>query len=103
MDKYIGIWIDHEKAFVVTLSGDKDSLKKIESNVEPHFCLSGGYRSASLSGASIVSERKPEERRKHQLHNYCQELIQNVKTAKEIFIFGPGEAKTKFAKEMKYV
>ncbi|MBU1084076.1 MAG: hypothetical protein ABIG55_03035 [Candidatus Omnitrophota bacterium] len=104
MDKYIGIWIDHEKAFVITLLDDnKSSLKKIESNVEPHFRLSGGYRSVSSSGTSAVSERKPEERHKHQLHNYFQELIQNVKMAKEIFIFGPGEAKTEFAKEMKKV
>jgi len=103
MDKYIGIWVDHKKAFVVTLSEGKDSLKKIESNVEPHFRLSGGYRSVNSSGTSPVSERKPEERRKHQLHNYYQELIQNVKTAKEIFIFGPGEAKTEFAKEIKKV
>ena len=30
-------------------------------------------------------------------------MIQNVNMAKEVFIFDPGETKTKFAKEMKNV
>ncbi|MFH1837825.1 MAG: hypothetical protein ABH862_06925 [Candidatus Omnitrophota bacterium] len=100
MGKQVGVWIDHEKAFIVTLSGKEVSVKKIGSKVEPHYRLSGGYRGKSQSGTSSVSERTPEERHKHQLHSYYQELLKMLKINEEIFIFGPGEAKTELTKEL---
>jgi len=42
----------------------------------------------------VSSERKIEERRKHQLRRYYEEIIRAIKDAKKILIFGPGEAKT---------
>jgi hypothetical protein len=101
MEKYAGVWVDHKKAFIVTISGGNVSVKKLDSDVEPHFRLSGGYRTANPSGASTVSERKPEERHKHQLKYYYQKIIQNIKEAKEIMIFGPGEAKGELGKAVK--
>jgi hypothetical protein len=36
MKKYIGIWIDHKRAFAVLMDKEKERLRCIESNVEGH-------------------------------------------------------------------
>jgi len=100
MKKYAGIWIDHEKAFVVLIHEDKSVLHCIESNVEGRFRLSGGSRSRTPYGPQdVASERRVEGRRKHHLQRYYQEVIQAVGDSHKILIFGPGEAKTELAKE----
>jgi hypothetical protein len=104
MKKFLGVWIDHEKAFIVTLAGGKETLKRIDSDVEPHLRLAGGHRSALPSVAQdVVSDKKKEERHKHQLKNYYKEVIKNFRGTEEIFIFGPGEAKTELKKEIKEI
>lgn len=101
MKKYTGLWVDHKKAFIVSITGEKETGTMIESNAEGHIRLSGGSRSRTPYGPQEVSsERKMEERRKHQLRRYYEEIIQAIKDAKKILIFGPGEAKTELKKEM---
>jgi tellurite resistance protein len=41
-----------------------------------------------------------EERREHHLHNFYQEIIKKFENIGNIFIFGPGEAKSELAKEI---
>ena len=101
MDKYIGLWIDHRKALIITLPQKKPSLQKIDSGVEPHFHFSGGYRSAMPSKASVSSERTSEERQKHELKEYYKKVIRHLEGADKILIFGPGEAKLELEKELK--
>lgn len=102
MKEYVGIWIDHEKAFIVSTNKDKDAIACIKSNVEGHFRLSGGSRSSTPYGPQeVASERKIEERRKHHLRQYYHRIIQAISDAQGIFIFGPGEAKIELEKEIK--
>ena len=102
MKKNVGIWVDHEKAFIVSFIGDQETLAFIQSNVEGHIRLSGGSRSRTPYGPQeVASERKMEERRKHQLRRYYQEIIRSIGDAGKILIFGPGEAKIELEKEIK--
>ena len=102
MDKRVGIWIDHEKAFIVSLSGDEETKTIIESHAEGHIRLSGGSRSRTTFGPQdVASEQKMEEKRKHQYRRYYQEIIQVIRDAGKIFIFGPGEAKIGLEKQIK--
>ena len=41
MNEKIGIWIDHRKAVIVSVSGDRVAEKTLESNVGPHSRYSG--------------------------------------------------------------
>jgi len=101
MKKYTGIWVDHKKAFMVLITGEEETCTIIESNVEGHIRLSGGSRSSTPYGPQDVSsERKIDERRKHQLKRYYEEIIRSIKDAQKILIFGPGEAKNELRKEM---
>jgi hypothetical protein len=102
MAKNIGLWIDHEKAFIVSMIEGNEKICKIESNVESHIKTLGGSRSATPYGPQDVSvERKIEARRKQHLRKYYLKLIDEIKDAQNIYIFGPGNAKIEMKKEMK--
>ena len=102
MKKYAGIWIDHEKAFVVLIHGEKAALHRIESNVEGRIRLSGGSRSRTSYGPQdVASETKIDRRRKHHLQDYYQKVMHGLVDADKIMVLGPGEAKAELAKEIR--
>ena len=102
MEKYVGIWIDHEKAFIVRKYFDSADTICVKSKVEGSFRLSGGTRSSTPYGPQdVASEKKVERRRLHHLRQYYQEIIKIIHSAESIFIFGPGEAKLELEKEMR--
>ena len=102
MTDYVGIWIDQEKAIVATITDGLQSIEVIKSDIEGRVRLSGGSRSRTIYGPQdVASEKKLEERRKHQLKRYYQKVIDDVGDARKILLFGPGEAKVGLEKEMK--
>jgi stalled ribosome rescue protein Dom34 len=99
---YVGIWIDHRKAVIVTITDYGETINRIESEIERKVRLSGGSRAGKTPyGPQQVSvDGRQEERIKRQLHRYYKEIIQKVHDAHKILILGPGEAKTEFKKEL---
>lgn len=104
MLKKIGIWIDHKEAILVSIKGDETTIERIVSSAESHFHPSGGWKAGGTSVAvSVSKEQKADERRKHQFHNFYQEVIEKVGKADNIYIIGPGEAKLELAKEIEKI
>jgi hypothetical protein len=104
MMQNIGIWIDHKKAFLVSVKDAQTTIERIESNAESHFRHSGGWKASGTNVAQSVSkEQKADERRKHQFHDFYQEVIEKIGKAAKIYIFGPGEAKLELAKEIERI
>jgi hypothetical protein len=102
VEKYLGIWLDHKKAFIVSVAGDQVSSSNIVSNVDGHIRLSGGSRVSTPYGPQEgPSEGRIEERRRQKLRSYYKKIIRILSNAEEIVIFGPGEAKTELITEMK--
>ena len=102
MKEYVGIWIDHEKAFIVSIGEDKETVNTIVSNVEGRIRLSGGYRASTPYGPQEgPSEGRREERRRQKLRQYYKKIIRTISNAQKILIFGPGEAKIELEREMK--
>jgi len=99
---YAGIWIDHRKAVIVTITDHGEAIDRVESEIERKVRLSGGSRAGKTPyGPQQVSvDGKQEERIKRQLRRYYQEIIHKIGDAKRILILGPGEAKTEFKKEL---
>lgn len=96
----VGIWIDKEKAHIVTLTDDKEHFRTLESELED-FHIHGGSRSKTRWGPQdVVQDSKYLEREKHQFRVYFKKLAGIIKNADIISVFGPGEAKDKFSKEM---
>ena len=99
--KKIGIWMDKEKAHVVTLEGDQESFKTVVSEVE-FYKVKGGSRSKTRWGPQeVVQDSRYLEREKHQMRDYFEKLANVVKKADVISVFGPAEVKDKFAREVK--
>jgi hypothetical protein len=101
MAVYAGIWLDHAKAYIVKLVGGQANMERIDSGAESHRHSLGGARSRSPYGPEdVASEQKFEERRRHHLHRYYQNIIRRCRGVEQMLIFGPGSAKAELQKEI---
>ena len=86
---------------IATVGKEAKAITRIDSNVEGHMRLSGGSRSKTPYGPQdISSEKRIEERRKHHMNRYYDEVIDLIQEADKILILGPGEAKRELEKRM---
>jgi len=90
----VGIWIDHREAIIVRLDGDEATVDAFESNVEPKTKAAGGARSKTPYGPQDVAAGGRRSRRQAmQLAQYYQEVVDRVRDAGALLLFGPGGAK----------
>src|SRR5678816_4213664 len=85
MSDQAGIWIDHEKAVIVTISGEDVSLKTLVSDVGPHTHYAGSQEGGG--------EKKYEERHSEALDRYYDDVISQLGEPDALLLLGPGEAK----------
>ncbi len=96
-----GIWIDLQKAYVISFKDEHETEFLIASEVED-YNVKGGSRSKTPWGPQEkVSENKYLERRKHQLKNYFHKIIAVVNQSDAIAIYGPSNTKIHFKEELK--
>ena len=101
MKKRIGIWLDFKEANVIVLEKEGANVENILSEIE-HFHPKGGARSKSPYGPmDKISESKYLARRRSQEKAYFEKLMDTVKSADELFVFGPAEAKDGLLKAIK--
>ena len=94
MKKKIGIWMDLDEAVII--DNGKGSLDRIASSVE-HYNLKGGYKGG---GTQTSSDTKLLKRKNNQLKNYFDKVMDHVRDADTIVVFGPSETKNAFTKEL---
>lgn len=98
--KKIGIWLDKEKAHLITLQNEDVRFNTIYSEMD-FFNPKGGSRSKTRWGPQdVVQDSKYLEREKHQLKQYFKELAKAMGDAEAIAIFGPADTNAKFYKEL---
>jgi hypothetical protein len=110
MKKYIGIWVDHKKAVIVTKKQPERSYEEdaelgvtqISSDVERKVRLAGGSRTRNTPWGpqEVAVDSKIEARQKQQLKKFYHQIIEFIKDADKILIMGPGEAKLELKKEI---
>jgi hypothetical protein len=101
--KKIGIWIDKEKAHIVSLENNKENFKTVESEIENYrpFGGSGSKGTKNRWGPQdVVQDSKFLEREKHQLKNYFKKIAETISDADVIAIFGPSDTNLKLQKEL---
>lgn len=94
MTRKTGIWIDHRKAVIVTLTGGELEMKQIQSNMEKHVRFSGG---SSEDGSSEDIRDRQYTNRLNSFYDAVIDVIQNVES---ILVIGPGEAKGELVKRL---
>ena len=94
MNHKVGIWIDHKRAVIVSVSADGVTAKTVESEVGPHGRYSGRAGYPTPDGPQEGGgENKYEHRYDQHLDRYYDEIISQLGQPEALLIFGPGEAK----------
>lgn len=98
--KQTGIWIDMNKALIVTLKNGMENFSTILSKID-HYRIHGGSGTKFKGGPQdVVHDSKYLEREKHQLKQYFKEIVNEIKDSDKLVIFGPAETGIKFNSEL---
>jgi hypothetical protein len=94
MKKDIGLWIDHRKAVVVTVSDEGEEVQEITSRMGKRV------RFASGDSEDGSSEDMRDRQYGNRLNSYYDAVIAVIRGGDSIQIFGPGEAKGELKKRL---
>jgi len=101
MKKTVGLWIDHRKAVIVAISEQGEETKEIESAVEKQPGRYAGVRStAHFESQHVPADDSRQRKFTGDLNDYYDEVIESIRDAESILIFGPGEAKGELKKRL---
>ena len=102
MEKQVGIWIDSKKAIIVSLDGQKEEkITEIDSEVENSVYHNKEGNKGTFSGSHHGdSETKFDNRKKEEMNYYLKSVMNYIKKSDYLYIFGPGETKTKLEQKI---
>ena len=94
MDKKVGLWLDHNKAVIVSITNDGEERRIITSDMEHYVRYS-----SNVPGDGSAEDARDRRFWNH-LGDYYDKVIAQIGEAKLIQIFGPGEAKYELKKRL---
>ncbi len=99
--KRIGIWLDKKKAYIITMDDNgAEGMQEVLSKIED-FHVRGGSGTTFKGGPQdVVQDSRYLEREKHQLKSYFKEIVEFLKDADRLIIFGPAQTGEKLKKEL---
>ena len=97
MKKQAGLWIDHRKAVIVTVTEEGEEIKTITSNMEKHVRFTGGTGSEDGSSEDVRDRQFG-----NHLNNFYDQVIGAIRDSDSVMIFGPGEAKGELKKRIEH-
>lgn len=102
MKNNVGLWIDHRKAIIVTITDKGVSVGLTISAVEKQLRRTGA---TPLKGSFSPQQVPADDVRKRNfvthLNVYYDAVIASLAKAENILLFGPGEAKNELVKRLK--
>ena len=94
MKKQVGLWINRNKAVIVTITNSVEGRRIITSDME-HYVL---------HSTTVPGDGSPEEIRDRRFWNhlgeYYAQIVEHIRVATEILIFGPEVAKYELEKHL---
>jgi hypothetical protein len=94
MNKKVGLWLDRNKAVIVSIANNIEARRIITSDME-HYVL----YSTIIPGDGSPENLRDRRFWKH-LGEYYDQIIAHIRDATEIQIFGPGGAKYELQKHL---
>jgi hypothetical protein len=102
MATWAGLWIDHRKAVIVTVTDTGQETGLVISKTEKHLSRAGD---SPLKGRYEARQVPADDSRQRTLSGhlnlYYDAVIACVRGAGSILIFGPGEAKGELVKRLR--
>ncbi|MEH6537182.1 MAG: hypothetical protein V7719_12365 [Psychroserpens sp.] len=98
--KNTGIWLDKDKALIVTIENEKETFQTISSNVEHHHIHGGSGTRLKGGPQDVVQDSKYLEREKQQLRQYFKDIATKIGDSSALVIFGPAGTNEKFSDEL---
>lgn len=102
MKKSVGLWIDHKKANIVTVTDKGEEMGLIVSKVEKQPRRSGD---SPLKGSyevhQVPAQNSLQRTLTEHLNIYYDAVVAAIRDAESILIFGPGEAKGELKERLK--
>jgi hypothetical protein len=101
MANKVGVWIDHKKAIVVSISDKDREIKKIAFDIGQPIRAAGGSRSTKpYKPKEYVAEDTLERKLENDRKDYYDDVIATLRGADAVLILGPGEAKGELLKRV---
>ena len=98
---FVGLWVDHKKTVIVTISDKGEEMVLTISGVEKHLSRMGD---SPLKGSYEAQKVPADDTRKRaftqHLNVYYDSVIASISNAESILIFGPGLAKNELRKRL---
>ena len=97
--RLVGVWLDHRQARLFWANGNGITTKQelssgYQENGEPVDMME---RSGATAHGGGVAHASLDRRRREQLKHYYKKLDKILRSADQIFLFGPGQAKRELA------
>src|SRR5262249_19126208 len=88
------LWLDNQKAYVVTMHDEEIKTSVIHSNVESKHRSTGGRKTRTPYGPQDkLSSNSYTRKRDNHLKKYYAEISNSISGAENLLILGPGESK----------
>jgi hypothetical protein len=101
MGNQVGLWIDHKKAVIVTITDRGEDIKQILSNAESQERRSADSRhSGPFESQAVQADDRRDRKFMGHLNTFYDEVFSSIHDAESILILGPGEAKGELKKRI---
>ena len=101
MKRTAGLWIDHRKAFVVTLTDNGAETLQILSGVDKQRGRMDGVRlNEKFESHKVAADDRQQRDYGGHMDAFYRNVMDKIKGSGSILLMGPGEAKGEFKKFM---
>ena len=100
MSTKIGLWIDHREATIVSVTDAGELMQTVVSGVESQPRRDPSSGSGSYESLQVSADDRRQRALTGHMATYYDRVIDCIRDADKIFIFGPGEAKGELRKRL---
>ena len=100
MNHRVGVWIDHRKALIVTVTVDGQHTSLIVSNIEKNPQRAADAVKGSYEALQVAADDRRQRALTKHLNTYYDMVIAAVREAQHIYLCGPGESKLELKKQL---
>lgn len=100
MKENTGVWIDHREAIIVHLTDSGHEISRVQSDAEKQPRRSSDQPSGSFESLQVQSDDKRQRKYSAELARFYDEVASHLDKTTTLLIFGPGEAKMEFQKQL---